>query len=167
MKKILIGFLVIVAALSIGFYSLYAIFGPSDAAHENLIPEDATAVAIIDGKTLVKEADIKLDLTKILEMRKYEVGIDLMRQVYAFLTPDGYLGCATALSDSKNLEGNPEEIRQMDGLTWGIKDGFLVCHDGDRMLLFGPNLSFEDKKIQRQMTELMNRKEATSPCSMT
>lgn len=163
MKKILIGFLIIVAALSIGLYSLYAIFGPSEAAHENLIPEDATAVAIIDGKTLVKESGIKLDITKILEMRKYEIGIDLMQQVYAFLTPDGYLGCATALNDSKDFEGNLDEIRQMDGLTWGTKDGFLVCHDGNRMLLFGPNLSFEDKKIQKQMTELMNRQEATSP----
>ncbi len=155
MKKVLIGLLALVAVVSTG---LYFLINPPSVAHENIIPDDATAVAIVDAKEMLKETGIKLEFDKV---RDIKVDVDFRHPVYAFLTQEGYVGLIAVVSDADDLESNLDGVRQSEGFTWGITDGFLVCHDGKRVLLFGPDLSWENKMPQKTMVELM-QKQATA-----
>ncbi len=124
--------------------------------HENLIPDDATAVVIADAPEFIKEAGIKLDFTMLFK-EKRSAGVDFTYPVYAFLTKDGNVGLAAVLSDSDELEEQLEDVRKSENLTWGMAGGMLVCHDGNRMLMLGLDLSWEDKKAQQEMVQLMNK----------
>lgn len=159
MKKIIIGLLILAAAVSICFYFTDIIQKPSKVAHENLVPDNAMAVAIVDVEAVIKESGIKLQSKR---MQKMNIGIDFRKPIYAYLTENSCFGVAAALSNSKALENNLDEVRRIDGLTWGTMDGLLVCHDNNRVLLFGPNLSWEDKKAQKEMRELMTKQATAS-----
>lgn len=159
MKKIIIGLLILVATVSGCFYFINIILRPSTVAHENLIPDNPMAVAIMDVEAVIKESGIKLQSKK---MQKMNIGIDFRKPIYAYLTESSYFGVAAALSNYRALENNLEEIRRIDGFTWGTMDGLLVCHDNNRALLFGPKLSWEDKRAQKEMAELMNKQATAS-----
>ncbi|MCM1515316.1 MAG: DUF4836 family protein [Paraprevotella sp.] len=159
MKKIIIVLLFLVSATSICLCLINIFLRPSTIAHENLIPDNTAAVAILDVEAMIKESGIKLEPKK---MQKMDMGIEFRKPIYAYLTESAYFGVAAALSDYKALEKNFDEVRRIDGFTWGTMDGLLVCHDNNRVLVFGPNLSWEDKKAQKEMVGLMNKQVTTS-----
>lgn len=157
MKKALIVVLVLVAIAATACYFLMG--SSSEAAHQSLIPDDAKAVAIINAKEAIKETGIKLEAEKV---EKIQAGLDFMQPIYAYLTESGCVGLAAAISDSKKLESNLSDIRQNEGYTWGMMNDFIVCHDGSKVLMFGPNVSWEDQKVQKEMLVLMGKKTTTS-----
>lgn len=158
MKRLLIGLLI---ALAIVGTTCYFLFGPiSDAEHQDLIPDDVNAVAIIDAKEFILETGIKLQPST---PETKQMGVDFLQPIYTFLTKSGYIGLAAVLSDSRDLESNLDGVRNIKGYTWGLLNGFLVCHDDRRLLLFGPNLSWEDQKAQQEMMELMAKQTTASP----
>ena len=79
MKKYLI-LAVVVVAIAIGVY--YFFFAKNDVC-KNVIPEDAKAVMVFDGKELVKQIDFSIiDLIELLknsdDEEKEDYGIDFL-----------------------------------------------------------------------------------------
>lgn len=156
MKRFLIALLALVAIAAVAYYFLNR---KSDVSHESLIPDDAPAVAVIDVVDMIKEAGIDLEIDKL---QKPDVGIDFGWPVYVYMTKSGNIGVAAVLDDCNDLESHLDDVRKKGNLTWGSLDGFLVCHDADRVLLFGPDLTWDDKKAQEEMKELMDRQTTSS-----
>lgn len=151
MKKIFIG----IALLAIIGAGVYFFRGTESKSHELIIPDDATAVAIIDVARLVKEAEI--DQASLSSADGEDFGINYLNPVYAFLTQEGNIGFAATISDAEDLEANFKETRERDGLTWGSFDGGLACHDGSRVLIVGPSVTWNDQGTQTEMLELMKK----------
>lgn len=156
MKRFLIALLALVAAASAAYYLLNR---KSAASHESLIPDDTPALAVIDVVKMIKDSGVSIEVAK---SRRMNVGIDFGRPVYAYMTKSGNIGVAAVLGNCNDLEPHLDDVRRNGGLTWGVLDGFLVCHDEDRVLLFGPDLTWDDKKAQEEMRELMDKQTTSS-----
>lgn len=151
MKKYILCALIVAAASCCGYF----MFGSSTSQdHSNMIPDDATAIVVFDAKTVLEETSISYDsFGDNIE----SIGLDLSEPVYLFLTSNGYLGASAKLNNVKEFESCLTEIRDMNGFTWGIFDGGLCCHDGDRALIVGPSATWSDKTILAEMLLLMKK----------
>ena len=163
MKKFLV-ILAAVAAVAIGGYYLF--FSKSDVC-KNVIPEDAKAVLIFDGKEAIKQIDFSLsDIIDFIKQRSdsddedLEVGIDFLSPMYGFLSSDNY-GCGVfALSDAEAFEKAISEkttVESQRGFKWVYSNDILACFDSDKALVMGPVSKSESDRMRSKMAEWMSQ----------
>ena len=158
MKKVLV-VLAVVAAIAIGAYYLF--FNKSDVC-KNVVPEDAKAVLVFDGKELVKQLDFSLgdiiDLLRQNDDEKEDIGIDFLSPMYGFVSSDNYVCGVLPLSDAdafkKSLNLTAESQR---GFKWAYMKDVLVCYDSQRALLMGPVSKAESDGMRGKVAEWMNQ----------
>ena len=132
---------------------LYCVFF-RDGDARSMVPDDATCVAVLDVRRLIKEADIDDSKLKGIDNR---TGIDFANKVYAFVTKSGNVGFAAMVSNDDDLDDCLGDRRSRRGLTFGMIGSFVACHDSKRVLLMGPMASLRDEVLQDEMIELMDK----------
>lgn len=156
MRKYVLGAIIVVAVACCGYFML----GSSKINdHSSIIPDDATAIIVFDTKTVLEETSIQY---KSFVNNTESIGLDLTKPVYLFLTRNGNMGASAKLYKVDELESRLANIRDMNGLTWGIFEGGLCCHDGERVLAMGPNVTWSDKKVLAEMVSLMSKQSSSS-----
>lgn len=162
MKKFLIFLVLVVVALAIGAY--YFVFARKDVC-KNVIPEDAKAVMLFDGKELVKQLDFSIsDIIDLLKQDKDEdkdLGIDFLTPVYGFVSSDNYMCGVFALSDAEEFEKFISEekytVESQRGFKWVSANNILACFDSQKALVLGPVSKGESDGIRGKMAEWMNQ----------
>ena len=132
---------------------LYCVFF-RDGDARSMVPDDATGVAVLDVRRLIKEADIDDSKLKNIDNR---TGIDFASKVYGFITKSGNLGFAALVSDDDDLDDCLSDRRTRRGLTFGMIGSFVACHDSKRVLMMGPMASLKDEVLQDEMISLMDK----------
>ena len=162
MKKYLI-LAVVVVAIAIGAY--YFFFAKNDVC-KNVIPEDAKAVMVFDGKELVKQIDFSIsDLIELLknsdDEEKEDYGIDFLSPMYGFVSSDNYVCGVFALSDAEACEKSITEegytVESQRGFKWVYANDILTCFDSKKALLMGPVSKGESDGIRGKVVEWMNQ----------
>ena len=124
----------------------------------DIVPDNAVAAMRLDFKKLMEQAEIDRSQLKDVDN---ETGIDFRQTVYGFVTPEGNIGLAAAVSDDDDLDDHLSGIRKRSGLTYGMLGTFIACHDGDKVLLMGPMASLHDEALMDEMAKLMDKDECT------
>lgn len=157
MKKIIIIVIILTTIIGVAIYFLGSKYSHG---HETVIPNNASIIAIIDAKKLIKDADISP--VTLFRMKNKGTGIDFSCPMYFFITQDRELGFVAIVDDPKELESNFSEIMHEFGLTWGVLDYGFACHDGNRLLVMKPGDSCNNEEMQAEMLELMTKSSLSS-----
>lgn len=162
MKKFLVFLALAVVAIAIGAY--YFVFSKKDVC-ENVIPEDAKAVMVFDGKGLVKQLDFSIsDIIDFLKLKgdEKDLGIDFLTPMYGFVSSDNYLCGVFALNDADAFEKiiSKEEkyaVESQRGFKWVYTNDVLACFDSDKALVMGPVSKGESDGVRSKIVEWMNQ----------
>ena len=142
-----------VVAILMANVVLYCIFF-RDSDARSMVPDDATGVAVLDVRRLVKEANIDESRLKDIDN---DTGIDFANKVYGFMTKSGNVGFAALVSNDDDLDDCLSDKRTRRGLTFGMMGSFIACHDSKRVLLMGPMASLKDEVLLDEMIALMDK----------
>lgn len=144
---------------------LYLVFSKNDYRHT--IPEEAKAVIKIDCMQL-PDRMAAADFVRSTFGGEVK-GIDFTQPLYAFVTPNEYIGLTAAVSDKGEWEATlavrlkektSSGIEESDGLTWTwINDSWLVAWDSDRLLALGPGVKTEGDELRQIIIALMKASE--------
>ena len=150
-------------------------------AYAQVIPQDAKALARIDLRQLVGEANLSAAdelrlLSRVLFVSENKAtGLDMARPVYAFVTKVGDIGIAARVDDDSQLRERLNElnsdgkatpaVRQRD-LTWTVIDGqWLMAFDDDKALVMGPAIGSAQDYLRNLMAGLMQQRREDSGMS--
>ena len=116
-----------------------------------LVPSDATAIAMVDVKTIITDAGVPKSMLKDIDN---DTGVDFSQPVYIFRR-GANVGFVAAVDEVDELDDNLDRCTQRSGYTFGVLGGFMVCHDDERLLCMGPLASLSDKALLDEMVRLM------------
>ncbi len=163
-----------VAAIAAG---TYFVVGRNSNAYLNAIPKNATAMARVDAKELLEDADLSLSegmklLKRLMADSTKNVGLDFMQPAYLFAAEDGDLGAVAAVSDmdeltafisSLNEEGQASEITEARGYSWAvIQQQWLCAFDKQKALVMGPAVGNDQDELRNQMASLLSQGKSDS-----
>lgn len=158
------------------------VFRGDKNAYLNSLPGDATALARLDTKAFLDEADLSLqELLQLLrcsqEEGKVETGLDVTRPVYAFTSPSGYMGVAAAVGDEDDLQtfcsslqtqGRASEITSQRGYSWVVlQQQWLLAFDKKKALLMGPAVGAAQEQLRGEMARLLEQDKKESATEST
>lgn len=162
----------IVALAAAGAFFLFSRGGVD--AYATAIPQNSSAIACLDVKALVREADLSVSDEMGLLRRYFHTtdeagtaGLDLTRPVFAFVSEEGNVGLVARVKDaaalkrqcelwqSERITSPPTEQR---GLTWSVvSDSWLMAFDSERLLVLGPAFGSAQDALRTQMAALMQQ----------
>ena len=177
-KKLLIitasGIFVTLVTIAATFVALRG----SSEAYVRTIPYNATAIARLDLRSFLSDADLSLQDVISLLRRSHEsddakkVGVNMKRPVYAFISAAGNVGLAAAVSDEDDLEdfceswhreGHASEIVEQRGYSWVvIEQQWLLAFDSKKALMMGPSIGAGQEQLRTEMMQLLEQKEKDS-----
>ena len=159
MKKLIIA---LVALLLVGAAAYWYFHRDNDKARE-VVPEDATAVAVLEPAELIQRLGLKEDKVKKLTMNFEDIleAIDLAKPVYAFSTEKGLTGIAMNVKDAEKLlkaisvYGFASE--EQNGLQWIVNNSTIGCLDEDKVLLCDASTPSAQDALMDVMSKLMSQ----------
>ena len=159
MKKLIIA---LVALLLVGAAAYWYFHRDNDKARE-VVPEDATAVAVLEPAELIQSLGLKEDKVKKLTMNFEDIleAIDLAKPVYAFSTEKGLTGIAMNVKDAEKLlkaisvYGFASE--EQNGLQWIVNNSTIGCLDEDKVLLCDASTPSAQDALMDVMSKLMSQ----------
>lgn len=164
-KKYIIYIISLLVAIFVAIVA-YRLFYKSD--YRQSIPKQAKAVLCFDFSKWHADNDIPDFLGK--EMGGEVEGLDLASPLYAFVTPNEYIGVTAKISDrdkwehflSKYLQNaRAEAIIESDEYAWAwVKDSWLVAWDNNRLLALGPGVKSERDNLRQLIIALMDEDES-------
>jgi len=138
------------------------------------IPGDAVALVKVDAVSFLKKHDLSLDALKEAagpdaQKMLENLGIDVQRPVYVFVTPKGEAGAVAAIKDKKALVdmisayGSFAGVKTSEkkGYNWIEGSSFIGAFDDSRVLL----LSGAGMNARQRILDLMEQKEDESVLS--
>lgn len=150
----------IVAALAA--IGLVWAFFPS-RSYEDCIPAQAKAVLRLEPKALQSLAQGSGFLSEWSEAAQ---AIDGSQAVYAFVTPNEYIGLAAALADEEKFHDFVERlikekkclsIEESSGQNWAwLTSGWLMSWTDDALCVLGPGVAQEREQLRQIMTRMMD-----------
>ena len=166
-KKLLIitasGIFVTLVTIAATFVALRG----SSEAYVRTIPYNATAIARLDLRSFLSDADLSLQDVISLLRRSHEsddakkVGVNMKRPVYAFISAAGNVGLAAAVSDEDDLEdfceswhreGHASEIVEQRGYSWVvIEQQWLLAFDSKKALMMGPSIGAGQEQLRPEI----------------
>ena len=156
----------------------YFIFSRSRDAYLSMLPKDATALARLDVKELIDDAD--LNTTELYQLvtssndnpETAPLGIDVQQPIYAFMTASGNVGFAAAVSDVDELCDRLDEMRarakasertSQRGYDWVVLGGqWLMAFDSRKALVMGPAAGAAQEAVRAEMATLLEQKRKDS-----
>ena len=173
----IIGGTVVAAAVSIGV--AWFQYGSKDA-YLNALPQDATAIARVDFRELLDDADLSADEQQQLLRRLAEdlgadaadvqpehLGLDLSRPLYVFASPSGSLGAVARVADQDDFRdlltalaarGDASEVTSQRGLSWCVvRQQWLLAFNGSKALLMGPAVGSAQDQLRPEMARLLEQ----------
>ena len=165
MKKFLIG---IVCLLVAGAVVAWYFLRDNDKARD-VLPANATAVAVLEPAELVKELDLPIDkVSKLIwNLEDFMEAIDLTKPVYAFASEDGLSGVALNVKDADRLMKAATSFsfasEEQRGYQWIANKNSIGCIDKDKMLLCCPVSETQQDALRDEMVKLMTQSRQDVP----
>lgn len=158
-KKIIITTLALVVIGIITWGCLY-LFAPK--SYDEMIPAEAKIVVRLQpsesNATELKKMVNSIGMTT--------EGVDLSKPIYAFVTPNEYIGIAAKISDEKLiksaidkllLQKKAQSIEESDGMQWTwMQTGWLIAWTHRALLVVGPGLAAERDLLRQTAATLIN-----------
>lgn len=158
-KKKKTGFAALGLAIVAVALCLWAFTGKS---YDEIIPEEAKAVVQVEPGELPEALQKDNPLTKALGVATD--GLDLRSPLYAFVTPNEYLGFCAKVADKDKLTAQFERLAAErkaqlldagNGLSWAwINAGWLVAWNGRMVFALGPGVAQERDELQHTMAAM-------------
>ena len=169
--KVLLVTVLVVAAAAVG---AYFIFRSSSTAYLKALPKNVIALARLDVKEFMDDADLSQEeiaqLSQRLSLSDDEhttIGLNLTRPVYGFASQDGYFGVLAAVADVHDVtswcerlraEGHASEVSQQRGYSWVVlEQQWLMAFDGERALAMGPAVGAAQDQLRTIIARLMGQ----------
>lgn len=179
-KYILIALLAAVVA-GVG---IYFVKQKGSDAYLNALPKQATALARMDVRQLLKDADLSAEeintLTEQLgttPSQMSSMGIDLAKPAYGFVSPSGYFGMLCKVSQEDDLRqflatsrnGHTiTAIQQQRGYSWAVIDGnYLVAFGDGKLLGMGPAVGAAQDQLRNEMYRYLEQDKKESGVAST
>lgn len=132
-------------------------------SYEDCIPAQAKAVLRLEPKALQSLAQGSGFLSEWPEAAQ---AIDGSQAVYAFVTPNEYIGLAAALADEAKFHRFVERlvkekkclsIEESSGHNWAwLTSGWLMSWTDDAFCVLGPGVAQEREQLRQIMTRMMD-----------
>lgn len=144
----------------------------SKNSYLNTLPADATAIARMNAKAFLDEAELSMqDFLKAFsnsqEGEDVETGLDLTQSFYAFASPSGNFGLVAAVKDegdfqafceSFQTQGDVSAISRQRGYSWAVlKQQWLLAFDSKKALLMGPAVGSAQEQLRGEMARLLEQ----------
>lgn len=159
MKKVIIALVVLLLAGAVAFWYFHR---DNDKARD-VLPENATAVAVLEPAELIQGLGLKQDRIKKLTASFGDLfeAIDLTKPVYAFSTKEGVTGITLNIKDAEKLLKTVNSYgfasEEQNGLQWVANHSSIGCIDKDKVLLCdASNLATQDA-LRNEMAKLMTQ----------
>lgn len=133
-------------------------------SYEQIIPAQAKAVVRLDPARLQKVWGKESPFKEMIGGQTD--GIDWAKPLYAFVTPNEYIGLVAAMGDEAALrklteawakQGKCLPAEETDGRPWvWLKAGWLLTWDSRSVLLLGPGVAGERDVLRQSMTRLLD-----------
>ncbi len=134
----------------------------SSKEYDELVPEEAKAVVQIEPGKLPKALQKDNPLATLLGVGTD--GLDLSQPLYAFITPNEYIGFCAKVADEGMLKAQFEQLAankkvqlldNSNGLDWAwVNDGWLVAWNGRLVFALGPGVAQERDELQHTMAAM-------------
>lgn len=160
--------------------SAYFIFKGSDS-YLNVLPQNATAIGRVNLMAVLQDADLTAQESLQLFQRYLnsdndeQLGINLTKPVYAFVSSSDYIGLAAAVSDESRLkayieslhtEGISTAITSQRGYSWTtVKGSWLLAFNDKKALMMGPVTASEQDQLRLEMLSLLRQESGKSGVS--
>ena len=175
-KKILLltsgAIIATLVVIAVTFFALHK----SDKAYLNALPKDAMALARLDVKTLLTEAELTKEETAELLQRyslskdkKADIGLNLSQPIYGFAANDGNFGFLAAVSDADDLtawceslaaQGHASAVTRQRGYSWVVvEDKWLMAFDDEKALAMGPAVGAAQDQLRAVIVQLMQQED--------
>ena len=161
-------FVIIATCLLLVGVAVWYFFPKSDEARD-VLPEDASAVAMFEPVELFKELDFPLEKVSKLVMNFEDLveAIDLTKPVYAFASEDGLSGVALNVKETDRLLKAASSFgfasEEQNGLWWLASKNSIGCFDKNKMLLLNPVPEVQQDALRDKMTKLMTQSRQNVP----
>lgn len=165
MKKLV---LIIIAVLLAGTAAWFLLHGSKDAARD-ILPADATTVAVLEPVELMRGLGLKPDKASklVLNLKDFAEGIDLTKPVYAFASESGLTGIALSVKDEEALlkafSGISYASEEQQGYQWIANRSSIGCMDKDKLLLIAPAAETQQDALRAGMMRLMRQSRQDVP----
>ena len=159
MKKLVFG---VICLLLAGAVAAWYFMRGGDKARD-VLPENATAVMVLEPVELFKELDFPLDKVSKLVMNFEDLieAVDLTKPVYAFVSEDGLSGFTLSVRDTDKLQKAAASFsfasEEQRGLWWIANKSAIGCFDKDKLLLLSPVLETRQDALRDEMVKLMTQ----------
>lgn len=159
MKKLVIA---LVALLLAGVVAFWYFHRDNDKARD-VLPEDATAVAVLEPAELIQGLGLKEDKIKKLTMNNEDFfeALDLAKPVYAFTTARGLTGLTLNVKDAEKLLKAISAFgfasEEQNGLQWVVNNNTIGCIDKDKILLCETSTPSSQDALMDVMSKLMSQ----------
>lgn len=160
-----------------GAVAFVALRGSSDA-YANVLPNDATAIARLDAKAFLRDADLSVkDVIQLLRSSQDSddaprIGVDVKHPVYLFASSSNNMGAVFAVDDeddliafceSRQAEGHASEITPQRGYSWVVvEQQWLLAFDAKKALVMGPAVGAAQDQLRNEMARLLEQKREDS-----
>ncbi len=159
MKKLVV---TLVCLLFVGAGAAWYFMREKDKARD-VLPADATAVAVIEPAELFEALGLSLNEVKKLvwNLEDLAEAIDLKEPVYAFASESGLTGIALNVNNADKLEKAAASFsfasEEDDGYLWIANSTSIGCIGDDKMLLIAPVSETEQDALRPEMMKLMKQ----------
>jgi hypothetical protein len=160
MKKLIIA---LACLLLVGAAAAYWFFHRDSDKARDVLPEDATAVAVLEPAELIQGLGLKQDKLMKLFVNYEDLfeALDLAKPVYAFSTEKGVTGITLNIKDAdkllKTISSYGIECEEHGGLQWLAGSGGIGCMDRDKVLLCDASSSTAPDALRDEMAKLMSQ----------
>ncbi len=138
--------------------------------YEEMVPAESKAVVRIDLTQDAACATFAKNLTAQLGVAPD--GLDLSRPLYAFVTPNEYVGLAAAVDDADKVkqsmarlvkDGKATACDESDDLQWTwLNKGWLVGWNSRALLVLGPGVAQERDMLRQTIARMVSGGESFS-----
>ena len=166
MKKRVRVILIVLAALVVAGVAAFLIFGRGGDGYLSMIPKDAKGIVRLDLRSIIKKADMSSDQLQTLMKRltdddateMTEVGIDLSKPLFGFVSQSGFFALAGKMHDEDALANmlshvnGQQEIQRQRGYSWALlKGNYLLAFNDDKVLCMGPAVGAAQDQLRNEM----------------
>ncbi len=178
-KKILlltsIAIIITLVIIAVTFFALHK----SNNAYLKALPKDALALARLDAKSLLTEAELtKEEMAELLQRyslsseKSAAIGLDLSLPIYGFAANDGNFGFLAAVSDADDLtawceslaaQGHASEVTRQRGYSWVVvEQRWLMAFDDKKAMMMGPAVGGAQDRQRAVIAQLMQQSDDES-----
>ena len=170
-SKLFLLSIVVIALVTVG---AYFVFHATSKAYLKALPRDIVALARLDVKEFLDDADFSQDEMRQLVKRlsasandPSSFGFDFTSPLYGFASQDGYFGVLAAVAQADDVaswcerlraEGHASEVSKQRGYSWVVLDQqWLMAFDEEKALAMGPAVGAAQDQLRTVIARLLEQ----------